>query len=202
MKQERRDVVRDHDFDGIQEFDNQLPRWWVGTFVLTIFLALYWWGARYTFGTEPSLREIHASDWAELQALQLEKGGAAPTEEEIQAALADPAALAEGKQVFETTCFACHGKLGEGQIGPNLTDPYWIHGNSPEDIGRIVFEGVPDMGMPTWRGALTGGKIRNVAAYVISLEGSDPPNAKEPQGTELAPGGGAPAGGDSEDAAP
>ncbi|MCB0216562.1 MAG: c-type cytochrome [Caldilineae bacterium] len=184
MKQERRDVVRDHDFDGIQEFDNQLPRWWLGTFVLTILLALYWWGARETFGTEPSIREIHAQQWAELQALQLEKGGAPPTAEEVEAALADPEALAAGKAVFESTCFACHGSLGEGNIGPNLTDAYWLHGSRPEQIGLTIFQGVPEKGMPTWRGALSAEKIQQVAAYVISLQGSEPPNPKAPQGTQ------------------
>lgn len=104
MKDERRDVVRDHDFDGIQEFDNQLPRWWLGTFVLTVFLALYWWGARHTFGTEPSLREQHAQEWSALLALREEKGGKPPSEAELLAALEDPAALAAGKAVFEANC--------------------------------------------------------------------------------------------------
>lgn len=183
MRNERRDVVRDHDFDGIQEFDNQLPRWWVGTFVLTVLLGLFWWTTRHTFGTEPSLREIHDREWAALMKFQEEKGGKPPTDEEVLAAAADPDALAEGRKTFETTCFACHGKVGEGKIGPNLTDAYWIHGGQPSQIAATIFKGVPEKGMPTWRGALTADKIKNAAAFVVSLKGSNPPGAKAPQGT-------------------
>lgn len=183
MKDERRDVVRDHAFDGIQEFDNQLPRWWLGTFALTIALALYWWTARYTFGTEPSIAETHAKSWAALMALQDEKLGKAPTADELAAAVADPAAVADGKRVFGTTCFACHGALGEGGIGPNLTDTYWINGGAPEQIGQTIYAGVPARGMPTWRGVLKPEEIRNAAAYVMTLKGSNPPSPKPPQGT-------------------
>lgn len=183
MKNERRDVVREHNFDGIQEFDNQLPRWWLGTFGLTILLALYWWTARYTFGTEPSLREIHAQEYQALMKLQDEKLGKPPTADEVLAALKDPAALAEGKKTFDTTCFACHGPKGEGKIGPNLTDTYWIHGGKPEQIGKTIYTGVPDKGMPTWRGVLKPETIRDAAAYVVSLKGSNPPGGLPPQGT-------------------
>lgn len=86
--------------------------------------------------------------------------------------------------MFESTCFACHGSLGEGNIGPNLTDAYWLHGSRPEQIGLTIFQGVPEKGMPTWRGALSAEKIQQVAAYVISLQGSEPPNPKAPQGTQ------------------
>ncbi|MCC7020360.1 MAG: c-type cytochrome [Ardenticatenales bacterium] len=183
MKNERRDVVRDHDFDGIQEFDNELPRWWLGTFALTILVALFWWTTRQTFGTEPTLREQHDRQFTALMTLQEEKLGKAPTADEVLAAVEAPAALADGKATFDTTCFACHGSLGEGKIGPNLTDNHWIHGGKPGQIAATVYAGVPEKGMPTWRGVLKPEQIRNAAAYVVSLKGSNPPGAKVPEGT-------------------
>ena len=183
MRNERRDVVRDHDFDGIQEFDNQLPLWWVGTFGLTILLALFWWTARFTFGTEPTIREIHDQQFASLMKLQEEKLGKPLTDEEVLAAAENPEALADGKKTFDTTCFACHGKLGEGKIGPNLTDSYWIHGGAPSQIAATISKGVPEKGMPSWRTSMKRDKILHAAGYVASLKGSNPPGAKEPQGT-------------------
>ncbi len=184
MRNERRDVVRDHSFDGIQEFDNQLPRWWVGTFVLTIALGLYWWTARHTFGLEPGTRALHAQEWEALMKLQEEKFGKPPTDAEVEALLADEAALADGAKTFETTCFACHGKLGEGKIGPNLTDDYWIHGGKPGQVANTISKGVTAKGMPAWRSSMKREQILNVTAYVVSLQGSNPPGAKEPQGTQ------------------
>jgi cytochrome c oxidase cbb3-type subunit 3 len=182
MEDERKDKVRDHDFDGIQEFDNRLPNWWIGTFVLTVVFAVYYWTAHYTFGAKPTHKEEFEADMAELQKLQLEKGAGGPTDAEIAAMQKQPAELALGKQVFMTNCIACHGEHAQGVIGPNLTDHYWLHGGKPSQLGVTVMKGVPDKGMPTWKGVLGDAHIHHVVAYVVSLRDSHPASPKAPQG--------------------
>ena len=97
----------------------------------------------------------------------------------------DPATLAQGKDVFVSTCAPCHKPDGGGNIGPNLTDAYWIHGSKPTDIYRTVTEGVPAKGMPTWAPVLGEQRVEAVVAYVISIENTNVPGGKAPQG-ELA----------------
>jgi cytochrome c oxidase cbb3-type subunit 3 len=183
MEDERRDVVRDHQYDGIQEFDNELPNWWLGTFVLTVLFGLYWFTTRHTFTTpDDNTYSRYSADMKDLRALQAAKAGAGPTDEQVLAAKADPAQLEDGHKVFTTNCIACHGPQGQGVIGPNLTDKYWIHGGKPSQIAHTITTGVPDKGMVTWGGVLKPEQIRHVAAYVLSIRGSNPPNPKAPQG--------------------
>ena len=184
MKDERRDIVRDHSFDGIEEFDNRLPRWWLGTFALTVVIGLYIWTTRYTFATEPTLRQSYEQDMAELKNLQDAHRSLGPTDADVIAWVKDPKELAEGKRVFMANCIVCHQALGQGGIGPNLTDSYWLHGGKPSQIAQTIQNGVPEKGMPTWKGVLSPDTIRHVAAFVVSLKGSNPPGAKGPQGVK------------------
>jgi cytochrome c oxidase cbb3-type subunit III len=95
----------------------------------------------------------------------------------------DAAIIARGKKLFEnTTCGACHGNDGAGTVGPNLTDEYWIHGGDIKNIYLTIKKGVPDKGMPSWEKALKPEQVRDVAFYILSLQGTNPPNAKFPQG--------------------
>jgi cytochrome c oxidase cbb3-type subunit 3 len=174
-------VVRDHDFDGIQEFDNQLPRWWVGTFVVTVLFGLWIWTTRHTFRSDPTVREHYEADLKELQALQAAKASTV-TEEEVLTAYHDSHEVAEGRKVFLANCVACHRPDAGGLIGPNLTDDYWIHGGRPGQIAATITNGVPDKGMVTWKGVLSSTQIKEVAAYVLSVHGSHPKDPKAPQG--------------------
>ena len=96
--------------------------------------------------------------------------------------LTDPASLAEGKKIFQKNCVSCHGPQGQGGIGPNLTDDYWIHGAGINNVAHTITVGVPAKGMITWRGILTDKQILQVASYVLTLHGTNPPNPKAPQG--------------------
>lgn len=96
--------------------------------------------------------------------------------------LTAPEALAAGKDIFVKNCVQCHGQLGGGGIGPNLTDQYWLHGAGINNVLKTIKYGVPAKGMIAWRGFLTQEEIHQVASYVLTLEGTNPPNAKEPQG--------------------
>ena len=95
--------------------------------------------------------------------------------------------VAAGKDVYATNCFPCHGQHGEGGIGPNLTDDYWIHGGKSSDIVRVISNGVPDKGMTSWLPILGENRVVQLAAFIISLHGTSPPGAKAPQGELFKP---------------
>jgi len=99
--------------------------------------------------------------------------------------LTDKASLASGESIFHTNCATCHGKQGEGGIGPNMTDDYYLHGGRMADIVKTITNGVPAKGMISWRGILNDNQIKEVASYLITLRGTNPPNAKAPQGEKM-----------------
>jgi len=98
------------------------------------------------------------------------------------AAAVDASLIATGRETFEKVCAQCHGKLGEGGVGPNLTDDYWLHGADITSVVKSVKYGYPAKGMIPWRGTLAEDEIINVSSYVLTLRGTNPPNAKAPQG--------------------
>ncbi len=199
------DRLLDHQYDEIQEYDNPLPTWWTVLFWATIIWSVFYF-ANFIPGVGTGKGKIANYD-AEV-AVAEEKFGTKEQQQEaaldvnaVTAALADPAKLELGKTTFTTTCAACHNADGGGNIGPNLTDDYWIHGNQPKDILTTITKGVPDKGMPTWSGVLKPEQVSSVAAYIITLHGTKPAVAKEPQGT-LMSADGTPATGDSPEANP
>ena len=167
------DRVLHHDYDGIQEYDNPLPSWWSVIFAITAVYAgvyLYWF-----HGGGPG-RSEHREYAAELAAWQKLRATAPAQElavdEHSLADLAhDPATLEAGRGVFGKNCVSCHLDDGRGQIGPNLTDLYQIHGNRRMDVYQTIHDGVPDKGMLTWSGVLAPEELVAVTAYVVSLRG-------------------------------
>jgi cytochrome c oxidase cbb3-type subunit 3 len=189
-----RDELLDHAYDGIREYNNPLPKWWLWLFYGTILFAVFYipW---YWLGFALSGPEEYKQELAEARLLHPEAAAPAapPDHSEAQhnapatgkAALApklDAQTLEAGKAVFAQNCVPCHGPQGQGVIGPNLTDEYWLHGDSYANIVRVITNGVPDKGMIAWRATLGPQKIEQVAAYVVSLGGTHPPNPKAPQG--------------------
>ena len=102
-------------------------------------------------------------------------------------ALTDESSLVAGKDVFQTNCAVCHLSQGQGLVGPNLTDEYWIHGGSYADIVRIVTEGVPAKGMISWKTQISKQQIFEVSSYIMTLKGTNPPNPKAPEGEKYEP---------------
>ena len=194
---QKHDKLLDHDYDGIREYDNPLPRWWLWLFYGTIIFAVLY-TPYYFFGIGPSSAEEYEQEMAlahaahpALAGAPQPQGAGAPGAGTEQAAAAgpnlagNPAAIAAGKQLFALNCLPCHGPEGQGGIGPNLTDAFWIHGNRYEDIVNTITNGVPDKGMIAWKAALNPEKINQAAAFVLSLKGSNPPNPKAPQGDKV-----------------
>ena len=180
------DRVLGHSYDGIEEYDNPLPRWWQGLFWLTIvFSALYF--VFFHFGPGKLPIESYNEDMVafyELQAQQILALGEI-RESTFLDLMKDEAMMAGAAQVFQTKCTQCHGARGEGGIGPNLTDDFWLHGGKLTDIYRTVTEGVPAKGMLAWKNQLGPAQILSVASFVGTLRGTEPPGAKAPQGTEF-----------------
>jgi len=183
------DRLLDHQYDGIQEYDNPLPAWWTIILWATIVWAvLYWLNVVPGVGTGKGRLANYEAEMtaaAEKHGSPEEQATAAIDAAAMTAALADPAALAAGKATFLASCAACHEADGGGNIGPNLTDDHWIHGNSYRGMLTVVANGVLDKGMPQWSAALSPQEITQVTAFVATLHGTKPAKAKDPQGEKL-----------------
>lgn len=188
MKDLRQDHLLDHAYDGIQEYDNPLPGWWVWLFWATvIFSALY--AVYYHFGQGESVEQQYERTMLAHYAAQSKALLAAgPISDESIAKLgANTQMMSAAKSLFVGKCAVCHGGLGEGKIGPNLTDDYWLHGGRPTQIYKTITEGVVSKGMIAWKNQLGPGEILALSAYVGSLRGTNPPNARPPQGDKFDP---------------
>ncbi len=167
MTTPRQDVVLGHadECDGIEEYDNRLPNWWLALFVLSSVLGGVY-GIHYHFVADTSQAKQYDAQMAAAA-----EQWPAPSADEAMASATAPAALEKGKATYNTLCVACHAADGTGGIGPNLTDSEWVHGGSLAAINTTVTEGVPAKGMPPWGAQLGAAKVAEVAAYVHSLGG-------------------------------
>lgn len=174
-----------HDYDGIRELDNRLPNWWLAIFYLTIVFSFGYWAYYHVLKAGPLQMEAYELEMARAEAAAAERGGGeALTDEVLLAYAEDEAKVNAGQVTFAQFCAACHGPSGEGGIGANLTDPYWIHGGSPLEILEVVSEGVATAGMPAWKGVLGKQKVEEVTAFVLTLKGKNLPG-KGPEGERL-----------------
>lgn len=179
------DRLLDHNFDGIKEYDNPLPPWWTYLFIITII-----WGGAYMFyyditGIGPGSAEEYAAEVKEYEvkfASVLSAEAGVNWNEPNFELVTDAGKIENAKNLYIKNCASCHGNLGEGGIGPNLTDNYWIHGGSINDIAKIIAIGVPEKGMIPWQKTFKSADIVALASYVITLKGTNPANAKAPQG--------------------
>jgi len=160
----------DHEYDGIQEADNPLPKWWVQMFLICIVFAVVYTPLVHIFNLLP--KDYLASDMAQA-AMVAEQREA----ELVASGFYDKDPVAAGKKYFGTFCVSCHGTYGEGGIGPNLTDNYWIHGPEETNITMTIMNGVAAKGMPTWGPILGERKVKMIATYVMTLWATPPPVA-------------------------
>ncbi len=178
------EILFHYNYDGIRELDNRLPPWWVNLFIVTIawsavYMFYYHWGG----GGPSSVDEYNEEvERAKKEIAMATAGAANSVDEGNVTALSESSALAEGELIYKNLCAACHGQKGEGGVGPNLTDDYWIHGGGVKNIFKTVKYGVPEKGMISWQSQLTPSDMQKVASFILTLHGTNPPNAKEPQG--------------------
>jgi cytochrome c oxidase cbb3-type subunit 3 len=182
--EEEATVMTDHSYDGIRELDNKLPPWWIYGFYATIVFGVIYLLHFHVFKTG----DLQDAEYiAEMQ----------KAEQEVQTYLAsmdnlidensvelslDAGDIASGKEIFITKCAACHGQQGEGGVGPNFADKYWIHGGDINSLFKTIKYGVPSKGMISWQSQLSPKEMQQVSSFIITLEGTNPPNQKEPQG--------------------
>lgn len=181
--QEEDDIMLDHDFDGIRELDNKIPPWWTALFYGAIVFAVVYMIDYHVIG-DGNVQINEYNTEVQAAALELElltKSGKMITEETVMF-VDDAASLSAGKEIFDKNCAACHGFKGEGLVGPNFTDDYWIHGGSIKNMYAIISEGVPAKGMISWKSQLSPNQIQEVASYIRTLRGTNPPNQKAPEG--------------------
>lgn len=187
--EEEKDLVMEHTFDGISELDNPTPAWFMVLFYGTIIFAVVYLLSYHVFGWGPLQEEEYAIELKQAEeartAMLLQPGSAsAKIDENNVEASKDAATLQSGATLFKSACSPCHGEQGQGIVGPNLTDEYWLHGGSVKDIFKTIKYGVPDKGMIAWEKTLRPKQISDLASYILSLQGSNPPGAKAPQGTK------------------
>ena len=175
-----------HLYDGIRELDNRLPNWWLGILWGSIVWAAAYF-LYYVMGSGPTLVKTYETEHMEAAIAASQNAASKPTlsENALLAIRKDPARLAQGKEVFTSKCLPCHGAAGQGGIGPNLTDDYWIHGGKLTEMLTVVTNGVADKGMPPWGPVLKEEEIQSVVGYIRSLHGTNPAGAKAPQGEKV-----------------
>ncbi|MCS6972863.1 MAG: c-type cytochrome [Cyclobacteriaceae bacterium] len=179
------ELLLDHNYDGIRELDNHLPPWWKWLLYGSVV-----WGAAYLIvyhvtDTFPLMDDEYKMEVAKAAEQKAKLAAAQPAEVIDENALVyqpDEAILASGKKIYAINCASCHMPEGQGSIGPNLTDDYWIHGGSIKDIYLTIKNGVPEKGMISWAPVLSPAQMRDVAFYIKSIRGTNPPNPKAPQG--------------------
>jgi cytochrome c oxidase cbb3-type subunit 3 len=177
------DMLLDHDYDGIKELDNALPPWWKYGFYITIVVAVFYilkfevWHT----GMNPTQEYAEEMSAAKIQT-DAYLASAKENVDENSVVQLDAEGAAAGKEIFTKTCVACHLAEGQGSVGPNLTDEYWIHGGGVKDIFKTIKYGYPDKGMQSWQTTYSPVQMQQLATYIRTLKGTNPPNPKAPQG--------------------
>lgn len=177
-------IMTDHEYDGIKELDNVLPPWWTNLFYATIVFSVVYLGYYHFFGGQDQTKEFETEmEEARLAVEEYKKTAKDLIDEKSVTLLTDAGELAEGKKIFETSCAACHRADGGGTIGPNLTDDNWILGGGIKNVFHTITNGGRDgKGMVAWKGTLKPSEIQKVASYILSLKGTNPADAKAPEG--------------------
>jgi len=186
-----KDIMLDHDYDGIKELDNVLPPWWLYGFYITIAISIFYYTQVFYNSEKYSQAEEYAAEVAkgkeEVEAYKAANPELFNTDNIV--AFTDDENLAKGKELFTTkTCFACHLNDLGGSIGPNLTDNVWILGGDVKSIfNTLTNGGRPGKGMIAWESTITREERIQLASYIISMQGTSPANPKAPEGDIIYP---------------
>ncbi|CAM3991218.1 cbb3-type cytochrome c oxidase N-terminal domain-containing protein [Flavobacterium cucumis] len=178
------DIMLHHDYDGIKELDNVLPPWWVYLFYGTIVFALVYLVRFHVMNEYDQEQEFkNEIELAAAAKSKLPKSAEDEISFETVTAITDAASLAKGKEIFNNACAACHKADGGGLVGPNLTDKHWINGGGIKNIFKIISEGSKNNpSMVAWKSNLSAKDIQSVSSYIMTLEGTNPPDAKAAEG--------------------
>lgn len=182
-----KEIDLDHEYDGIRELDNRIPPWWKLAFLSTIIFAfVYLWRYHVVKSAPLQIEELQIALQEGEDKKQAYLAKSAGNVDENTITMLDAAGIEAGKTLFSQNCPACHGAAGEGAaVGPNLSDEYWIHGGSLPDVFKSIKYGWPEKGMRSWKEDFSPLQMAQITSYIQSIQGSNPPNAKEPQGEKF-----------------
>lgn len=179
-----KEIELDHDYDGIKELNNPIPFWFNLLFAVTIVVGVLYFLVYHVFESAPLQAKEYETELIVAEAAKQEyiKKAGNLIDENSVTQLKESKLFAGGVELYTTKCAVCHGEKGEGKVGPNLTDAYWIHGGDVQSIFKTIKYGVPSKGMVAWQNSLNGAQMQQLASYIMSMQGSNPPGAKEAQG--------------------
>ncbi|MFM6948158.1 MAG: cbb3-type cytochrome c oxidase N-terminal domain-containing protein [Aquirufa sp.] len=184
--EEEKDLAMEHQYDGIVELDNPTPPWFMYLFYLTILFGIIY-GINYHVLQDGNLQDAEYKEEVTIAEKAREaymKKFANSVNEDNVTALTAAKDITEGSEIYKTNCVACHGDKGQGGVGPNLTDNFWLHGGNVKALFHTITNGVPEKGMIAWNKTLNPIQIQKVSSFILSIKGTNPAGAKEPQGTE------------------
>ncbi len=183
---QEQNLTMEHAYDGIAELDNPTPAWFMGLFYSTIAFGVGYLLVFHVFhgGNLQIAEYTQEVAIAEVQRAAYIKKVAGSINENTVALTTDATSLESGKALFLQSCVACHGQQGQGGVGPNLTDEYWLHGGSLKAVFHTINEGVPEKGMMSWKKQYNPLQVQHIASFILSLKGTKPAGSKEPQGTK------------------
>jgi len=180
---DEKDKLKNRDYDGIKELNNPAPPWLMAVFYIAIVFAAFYMVIYHVTKAWPLQDQEYLNEVAKADEKLNANDTIASAKTEKMVFLTDAASIAEGKEIFtKYTCVTCHGDNAEGKVGPNMTDDYWIYGNTIEKMFEVITNGNISKGMMPFKDQLKKEQIIKVASYIISLKGTNPPNAKAPQG--------------------
>lgn len=186
---QEKELMMDHPYDDIYELDNPTPPWFMGLFYGTIGFAVVYLLIFHVFNAGELQLDEYKQEVAiaEVQREAYIKKVAGSINENTVTLSTDAKSLEAGKALYLQSCVACHGQQGQGGVGPNLTDEYWLHGGSVKSVFHTITEGVPEKGMVSWKKQLNPLQVQQIASFILSLQGTKPAGAKEAQGEKEVP---------------
>jgi cytochrome c oxidase cbb3-type subunit 3 len=182
-----KELELDHDFDGIKELNNPIPFWFNLLFYTTIAVAFVYLLVFHVFEVGSLQGKEYETEMANAEISRQEyiKKAGNLIDENSVVLLTDKNKIHEGAEIFTIKCVVCHGDKGEGKVGPNLTDEYWLHGGDVKSIFKTIKYGVPSKGMVAWQNSMNGSQMQELASFILSLQGTNPPGGKDPQGDKV-----------------
>lgn len=166
-------ILKEHTYDGIQEYDQRLPRWWLITLYGAIIFSVFYWMVNYFYFASQSSEQRIDEQMAKIDAARLANSIDVSDNAMFWKMAHNAEFVSKGEKIFQSTCTACHGANLQGGIGFNLVDNTWVHGANPSDIYNTIAHGVPDKGMQAWESQLGQQRIAQVVAYILSKNDED-----------------------------
>ena len=182
--EEEKDMMLEHEFDGIRELNNPVPGWFNFLFYGSIAFGIMYFVTYHVTGWGMLQEEEYVVEMKQADVekkIYLAKSANNIDESSVKVS-SEASVISAGMAVYKANCVACHGEKGQGTVGPNLTDEFWIHGSKIDYVFKTIKYGVPEKGMMSWEKVLSPKQISEVSNYILSIKGTAPENPKAPQG--------------------